>query len=99
MSTAIVDTQFERRGVEYRPGLARLTAVELRKMTDTRAGFWLLAGVVALTAVAVVLLLIVGDEADKTFENVLALAVQPAAMLLPIVGILLVSRSGRSAPR
>jgi len=99
MSTATVDTQFERRGVEHRPGLARLTAVELRKMTDTRAGFWLLAGVVALTAVAVVLLLIVGDEADKTFENVLALAVQPAAMLLPIVGILLVSRSGRSAPR
>jgi len=77
MSTATVDTQFERRGVEHRPGLARLTAVELRKMTDTRAGFWLLAGVVALTAVAVVLLLIVGDEADKTFENVLALAVQP----------------------
>ena len=25
-----------------RPGLPRLTAVELRKMADTRAGFWLL---------------------------------------------------------
>ena len=31
------------------PDLARLTAVELRKMTDTRAGFWLLLAVVVLT--------------------------------------------------
>ena len=32
-----------------RPGLGRLTLVELRKMTDTRAGFWLQLAVVALT--------------------------------------------------
>ena len=37
-----------------RPSLARLTLVELRKMADTRAGFWLLATTGLLTvAVAV----------------------------------------------
>ena len=41
-----------------RPSLPRLTAVELRKMTDTRAGFWLLlitgflaAAIVTITAI------------------------------------------------
>src|SRR4029450_1999489 len=39
---------------DLRPGLTRLAAVELRKMVDTRAGFWLLVGVVLLTVVVVV---------------------------------------------
>ena len=38
-------------GRDSRPGLGRLTAVELRKMTDTRAGFWLQLVIVALTVV------------------------------------------------
>ena len=37
-------------GVHARPGLGRLVAVELRKMVDTRAGFWLQIAMVALTA-------------------------------------------------
>ncbi len=28
-----------------RPGLAKLTLVEMRKMIDTRAGFWLLLSI------------------------------------------------------
>src|SRR5690349_22356232 len=32
-----------------RPGLGRLVAVELRKIVDTRAGFWLQTATVALT--------------------------------------------------
>jgi ABC-type transport system involved in multi-copper enzyme maturation permease subunit len=70
---------------------ARLTAVELRKATDTRAGFWLQVATAAVTLAAVVLLVIVGDHPDRALDNVLPLAVQPAAFLLPVVGILLVS--------
>ena len=51
-------------GVHARPGLGRLVAVELRKMVDTRAGFWLQVAMVALTVVVVVLRLLVGDRAD-----------------------------------
>jgi ABC-type transport system involved in multi-copper enzyme maturation permease subunit len=73
------------------PGLARLTAVELRKMTDTRAGFWLQFVVVALTVALVVVFSIFAETKDLTYENMLLITVQPAGFLLPIVGILLVS--------
>jgi ABC-2 type transport system permease protein len=78
-------------GADRRPGLGRLVAVELRKMADTRAGLWLLVATVAITLVAVVVRSIVGDAADHTFAAVLNVGVRPAAILLPFVGILLVT--------
>jgi ABC-type transport system involved in multi-copper enzyme maturation permease subunit len=78
-------------GVHARPGLGRLVAVELRKMVDTRAGFWLQVAMVAITVVVVAVRSVVGDAADHTFASVLDIAVQPAAVLLPVVGILLVT--------
>ena len=59
-------------------------------MTDTRAGFWLLLSTVLITAVAVVLIVIVGDAGDVSLQDMVSLAVQPAALLLPVIGILLV---------
>ena len=41
-------------GVHARPGLGRLVAVELRKMVNTRAGFWLQLATVAITVLAVI---------------------------------------------
>ena len=78
-------------GVHARPGLGRLVAVELRKMVDTRAGFWLQVAMVVLTVVVVVVRLLVGDAADHTFQSVLDAGLQPAAILLPVLGILLVT--------
>jgi ABC-2 type transport system permease protein len=78
-------------GVHARPGLGRLVAVELRKMVNTRAGFWLPVAMVALTMVVVVVRLLVGGRADHTFQSVLDAGLQPAAVLLPVVGILLVT--------
>jgi hypothetical protein len=73
------------------PGLRRLTLVELRKMTDTRAGFWLLLCTGALTVgVAVVACLVFPDE-DSNLVNFLAIATAPATVLMPVVGILLVT--------
>ena len=78
-------------GVHARPGLGRLVAVELRKMVDTRAGFWLQVAMVVLTVVVVVVRLLVGDAADHTFQSVIDAGLQPAAVLLPVLGILLVT--------
>jgi ABC-2 type transport system permease protein len=78
-------------GVHARPALGRLVAVELRKMVNTRAGFWLQAATVALTALVVVVRIAVGDAADHTFAAVLDVGIKPAAVLLPIAGILLVT--------
>jgi ABC-2 type transport system permease protein len=78
-------------GVHTRPGLGRLTGVELRKMVNTRAGFWLQVATVAITALVVIVRLVGGDAADHTFAAVLDVAVKPAAVLLPVAGILLVT--------
>jgi ABC-2 type transport system permease protein len=77
--------------MDKRPSLARLTKVELRKMVDTRSGFWLQLAVVGLTILAVVITVLAGHEDDKNFLQLLSNALVPAGTLLPVVGILLVS--------
>jgi ABC-2 type transport system permease protein len=78
-------------GVHARPGLGRLATVELRKMLNTRAGFWLQIAMVALTVVVVIARRVFGTGGDHTFAGVLEVGLQPAAVLLPIIGILLVT--------
>ncbi len=91
MSTLTAPIPVNTAGINARPGIGRLVAVELRKMVNTRAGFWLQIAMVALTVVVVVARVVTGDAADHTFASVLGLGLQPAAVLLPIVGILLVT--------
>jgi ABC-2 type transport system permease protein len=78
-------------GVHTRPGIGRLVAVELRKIVDTRAGFWLQVATAAITVLVVIVRVVVGDAADHTFAAMLDVGVKPAAVLLPIAGILLVT--------
>jgi ABC-2 type transport system permease protein len=78
-------------GRDARPGIGRLTAVELRKMTDTRAGFWLLLGTVGLVVAGVTLLAVFGKSEDHALLDFVEVAVAPIAVVLPIAGILLVS--------
>ena len=78
-------------GVHTRPGLGRLVAVELRKMLNTRAGFWLQVATVAITVLAVIARSVTGEAADHTFASVLSVGLLPAAVLLPVAGILLVT--------
>jgi hypothetical protein len=73
------------------PSFPRLTLVELRKMVDTRAGFWLQLIVAGLTLTVVLLFCIFGETEDLIFRDMFALAVLPASLLLPIIGILLVT--------
>jgi hypothetical protein len=78
--------------VEFaRPSLARLTGVELRKLADTRAGYWLLI-VIGLAAAAIVTLqLIFADAADQTFVDFFTPSLLPVGILLPVLGILAVT--------
>jgi ABC-2 type transport system permease protein len=78
-------------GVHTRPGLDRLVAVELRKIVDTRAGFWMQVATVALTALVVIVRAATGTAADHTFASFLDIALLPAAVLLPVAGILLIT--------
>ena len=78
-------------GVHTRPGLGRLVAVELRKMLNTRAGFWLQVATIAITVFAVIARSTTGEAADHTFASVLSVGLLPAAVLLPVAGVLLVT--------
>jgi ABC-2 type transport system permease protein len=91
MTTAILETPHRRFDAAARPGLARLTAVELRKMTDTRAGFWLLVGIGVLMVALVIVTAVIGDAEDRTLRSFVSAALFPAAVLAPVVGILVVT--------
>ena len=91
MSTAVLPAPASARGADTRPGLGRLTFVELRKMTDTRAGFWLLLTTAALTVAVVVIAGLGMEEQDRTLRNFVGIASVPISLLGPVVGILLVT--------
>lgn len=71
--------------------LRRLVLVELRKSLDTRAGRWLVAAIVAITAGVVTVFLFAADPADLTYENFVNATATPQSLLLPILGILTVT--------
>ncbi len=74
-----------------RPGLGRLVRVEMGKTVDTRGGFWLQFSIVALTLIVVAVRSLAGDAADHTFASILYVGLLPAAGLMPLIGILLVT--------
>ncbi len=69
----------------------RLVSVELRKTADTRSGRWLLAAIVAITAVFMGIFFFVADSEERIFGNFIAIASTPQGFLLPVLGILLVT--------
>jgi ABC-type transport system involved in multi-copper enzyme maturation permease subunit len=74
-----------------RPGMVRLTAIELRKMADTRAGFWLMVATALISVAIVVIELFAADPADQTFKTMFQSTLFPTAVLLPVLGILSVT--------
>jgi ABC-2 type transport system permease protein len=75
-----------------RPPMARLVKVELRKMVDTRAGMWLLITIAAVTVLATTIFGLAGHDEDRTFYNFMQFAGAPQGVLLPVLGILLVTQ-------
>ncbi|WP_433285657.1 ABC transporter permease [Micromonospora sp. CA-244673] len=70
------------------PSLARLTGVELRKLTDTRAGRWLLITIGLVAAVIVTVQIFVLKDAEQTFTAFFTPSLFPVGLLLPVLGIL-----------
>ncbi len=75
---------------ERNPSFARLVQVELRKMVDTRSGFWLPIGVAAVTLITVIISSLVHGGHDATLAHMFRNSVIPGSFLLPVLGILLV---------
>ena len=72
---------------DHRPPLSRLTAVELRKMLNTRSGIWVTLGVVVVTVIFALVNGLAHGGRDATYTRVLHDAAQPSAYLLPLLGV------------
>lgn len=71
--------------------MTRLVGVELRKMFDTRSGFWLLMSVGILALVATVSVIIWAPDSALTFETFSSAIGIPMAVILPMIAILSVT--------
>jgi len=72
------------------PNMGRLIAIELRKMVNTRSGFWVPIGVAAVTLLVAIIASANHHGHDATFAHVLHAVVGPCAYLLPVMGVLLI---------
>jgi ABC-type transport system involved in multi-copper enzyme maturation permease subunit len=71
--------------------LTRLVRVELRKMFDTRSGFWLMASVVIASVLATAAIIVFAPDDQQTYDNFAAAIGIPMTVILPIIGILAVT--------
>ena len=76
---------------DRRPSMARVTKVELHKMFDTRSGFWLPIGVALAAVITVLITALSGPAQNHTFTHLFGNALIPTAILLPLIGVLLVT--------
>ncbi|CAN5235147.1 hypothetical protein BH09ACT10_BH09ACT10_18400 [soil metagenome] len=70
---------------------ARIVKVELRKMFNTRSGFWLMMSIAIISLIATISVIIFADDSDLGYELFATVIGFPMAILLPIVAILSVT--------
>jgi ABC-2 type transport system permease protein len=85
------NTHVRQREPIQRIPLSRLTSVELRKMFDTRSGFWLMASIGIAAVIATVSVIIFAHDSDQTYGTFAAAIGFPMAVILPIIAILSVT--------
>ena len=66
----------------------RLVTIELRKMFDTRSGFWLLVSIGVLSVVATGAVLLFAPDSEIAYENFAAAIGFPMSVILPMIAIL-----------
>src|SRR4051812_1578122 len=65
-----------------------LMGVELRKMFDTRSGFWMMASIVILSVIATGAVILFAPADQQTYDNFAAAIGIPMTIVLPIIAAL-----------
>ena len=86
-STPPTTIQTDKPGVPF----TRLVQVELRKMFDTRSGFWLMASILIMSALATLAVILFAPDSEITYALFGGALGTPMAILLPVVAILAVT--------
>jgi ABC-2 type transport system permease protein len=71
--------------------LARITSVELRKMFDTRSGFWLIASIAITSLLATAGVILWASDGDLTYSTFATAIRFPVVIILPLIAILAVT--------
>jgi ABC-type transport system involved in multi-copper enzyme maturation permease subunit len=69
----------------------RVIGVELRKMFDTRSGFWLLASIGIASVLATGAVILFAPESEQDYESFATAVGFPMAVILPMIAILAVT--------
>jgi len=90
--TAITAGSLRTTGAAVRPiPLTRITAVELRKMFDTRSGFWLIASIAITAVLATGGVILWAPEGQLTYSTFATAIRFPVVIILPLIAILAVT--------
>ncbi|MGK2883832.1 MAG: ABC transporter permease [Rhodococcus sp. (in: high G+C Gram-positive bacteria)] len=71
--------------------ITRLVKVELRKMFDTRSGFWMLISIGVLSVIATGAVIIFAPDSDITYASFATAIGFPMSVILPVIAILAVT--------
>ncbi len=71
--------------------ITRLVAVELRKMFNTRSGFWMLVSIGVLSPIATASVVVFAPDSDVTYESFARASGFPMSLILPMIAILAVT--------
>lgn len=87
--TTTIPTVHEQRVAPVSPvPMARVVRVELRKMFNTRSGFWLMASIVIIALVTMVGTVLFAPDEDLTYYTFAKAIGFPMTLVLPMVAIL-----------
>lgn len=87
---AVESTQRQAAPIRSVP-MSRLAGVELRKMFDTRSGFWLMASIAATAVIATGAVILYAPDEELTYASFGSAVGFPTAVILPMVAILSVT--------
>jgi len=87
-ATTIDQIRTGRRTETTRIPLSRVVRVELRKMFDTRSGFWLIASIGITGLIATIATIAFAPDADLTYYNFAKAVGFPITVILPMIALL-----------
>ena len=91
MSALAVENVPQARAVPRPVPMTRVVSVELRKMFDTRSGFWLMASIVIASLLATGAVIAFAPDSELTYSTFATAIGFPMAVILPMIALLSVT--------
>ncbi len=89
VTTAVTQPKHQAQRATYEPiPMRTIMGVELRKMFNTRSGFWLMASIVILAVIATAAVILFAPADEQTYDSFAGAIGIPMTIVLPIIAAL-----------